>query len=81
MAENKVAQEAINARLQQIQEILKECAAIADQNDIGFNWDGPGYGMGGFYMTKTECEEYEPDFYEDYKTETGGMWRASSQSC
>lgn len=53
-------------------EALKEAQRIADDAGVSFSWDGPTYGMGGYYT---------PNFEEsdNYYEESG--WNASSQSC
>lgn len=65
----KTVQEALNAA----EAALKEAEKLAIANDETFYWDGPTYGMGGyFYPGETT------DNWGDAKTDA---WQASSMSC
>lgn len=64
---------------QKIQELLKEAEAklqeaeqLARETEQGFYWDGPAYGMGGWFDPNVTTNEWGE--------ETDG-WRASSNSC
>lgn len=52
---------------------IHEAETIADENNVSFQWDGPEYGMGGYYEPKyTDSNGY---------TSFGAGWSASSHSC
>ncbi len=80
MTKSEVAK-LIAEKVTQSRAILREAEALADEHGLDFSIDPPAYGMGGWYVPKTEVEEngYNSDFCE--LTETGGYWRASSTSC
>lgn len=51
---------------------LKEATEFAKLHGLEFNWEGPAYGMGGYF---------DPERKEtNYGDESDG-WQASSQSC
>ena len=57
---------------------LNEATAIADEAGVPFGWNGPEYGMGGFYSPKG-WQESQYCSYSDY--EDKGGWNSSSSSC
>lgn len=61
--------------LKQAEAALNEAASIADENGVSFGWDGPAYGMGGYYQPKVDNEDSEEE--EDDWCESSG-WRSSS---
>lgn len=65
----KTVQEAIDAA----EAALKEAEKIAIANDEMFYWDGPTYGMGGYFYPGEST-----DNWGDVKTDA---WQASSMSC
>jgi hypothetical protein len=81
----KEATEAIAIRLEQINTILADCAKIADQNNINFNWDSPD-GRGLHFVPKTQVESSDwydsgcSEYYGDYSA-SQGEWRNSSYGC
>jgi len=52
---------------------LKEAEKIAIANNDSFYWDGPSYGMGGYFYPGTSTDSWG-DTREDY-------WQSSSSSC
>ena len=44
----------IAEKVKQACALLSEAEDIADKAGITFSWDGPGYGMGGYYSPKGE---------------------------
>lgn len=39
----------IAKKLEQVEVLIREAEAIADEYDCEFSFDGPSYGMGGWY--------------------------------
>lgn len=62
----------IGELLQEASRNLDEAARLAEENGESFYWDGPAYGMGGFYRS----EEYNKKW-----DESNHGWMASSESC
>ena len=59
---------------------LVEAARIAEESGTSFYWDGPTYGMGGYY----EPAQKKPDDVDDddwYPSSDEDGWRSSSHSC
>ena len=80
----KEATEAIAIRLEQINTILADCAKIADQNDINFNWHSPD-GRGLHFVPKTQVDPdwHRSDYcsFDEEEARTEGEWRNSSYGC
>ena len=81
----RAASEKIADKLAQVKKLLNEAARIADEADLRFSWEGPVYGVGVSYIPKSEtwqasggCEWVESDPDAEYRSETGGVWRSSS---
>lgn len=51
---------------------LQEAAQLGKEHGVSFYWDGPAYGMGGYFDWNSSNCEYEGD-------EAG--WQSSSSSC
>lgn len=69
-AESKIAD-----LIREADEKIREAEKLADEHGLQFSWDGPSYGMGGWYTPN------HPDWESSncYGEETG--WMASSHSC
>ncbi len=67
--DRKIAQGKVAEKIKEAEAAIKEATEIASAAGIGFNWEGPAYGMGGYFEGRSE-DEWE---------ESG--WSASSQSC
>lgn len=65
------AKKQIQQLIKQAETILTECERIAKKNKVDFRWDGPSYGMGGWYIAGEDDEDWDGS--------TG--WQASSHSC
>jgi hypothetical protein len=69
----------IQLHLSAAEAALAKAAEIAQENGVSFSWEGPSYGMGGYFSPKAwnsssgSCGWTNDD-------EEGG-WKASSQSC
>jgi len=50
----QTAIETIAAKLHMVEELLQDCQIIADEAEVNFEWDGPEYGMGGYYSGKLQ---------------------------
>lgn len=74
--ERKEANAKISKKLAEATALIRECEAIADEFGVEFHWDGPEYGMGGYYTPDFEHSDEESWYNSD---ETG--WQASSHSC
>ena len=74
--EKKEAVAKINELLEKVDALLKEAAEIAYKENVPFSWDGPAYGMGGYYDPIPVEDGEDPDEWE-----SSGGWQASSQSC
>lgn len=79
--EEKIA--ALNKLIEESEKALQEAEAFADEHGLEFSWEGPAYGMGGYYQSKkaylAEYGEDEP-LVNSWGEEQYG-WQASSQSC
>jgi hypothetical protein len=71
---NQEASAEIASKIAQIQLLLNECEALADEHSMSFSFDVAGYGMGGSYSGEANRQ---PDEYGDEAT----GWNASSQNC
>lgn len=51
----KLTQQEANALVadyvKQAEELIAQASAIAEEYDLSFNWEGPGYGMGGWFSS------------------------------
>ena len=72
MAADKEKSAQLSALIKQAEAKLDEAVEFARENGLSFHWNGPAYGMGGYF----DPEETKDEWGED----TGG-WAASSQSC
>lgn len=69
---------------------LEEVTVFAQENKLGFHWDGPTYGMGGYFSPVRDPSEIPPkpeygsdeywDWCDQYDDENQG-WSSSSNSC
>jgi hypothetical protein len=50
----QVALAIIAGKIAQVDELLAECAIVAKEAEVDFSWDGPEYGMGGYYKGKLQ---------------------------
>ena len=73
MLTKQEASERIAILLREASERLDAAAAIARESGVGFSWDGPSRGMGGYFSVR-------PGLASDWEPESDG-WLASSQSC
>lgn len=70
--DKQAAHEKIDALLAEANAKLEEAANVAREAGVSFSWDGPTYGMGGWF---------DPEVTTDaYGDQTEG-WQASSYSC
>ncbi len=76
--EKQIAQAKIAGQIKIAQDALTEAQRIADEAKVSFSWEGPSYGMGGYY-TGDKTERYFEDWQESDADDAG--WSASSQSC
>lgn len=67
----------INAILKEAEAKIAEAEKLADESGEMFHWDGPAYGMGGYYTPETEFESSDGESWSS--SDVG--WAASSQSC
>lgn len=67
----------INEKIEQAQRLIEEAQKIADKAGVGFSWDGPGYGMGGYYTP----EKGPNRWLEEWEESDEGGWASSSTSC
>lgn len=65
----------INLKLAQVDVLIAEAKAIAEEANVTFNLDAGGYGMGGTYVPESQRDEWGMD------DEDSDGWYASSQSC
>ena len=49
LLQQKLALKTISQKLKDLDNIILECEAIADKAGVEFSWEGPVYGMGGYY--------------------------------
>lgn len=68
----KEASAKIASKLRQVDELIAECVAIADETGVTFDVNVGGYGMGGTYDPHDQTDQWGNDNYG---------WHASSQSC
>jgi hypothetical protein len=63
--------------IQKAEKSIKDAEKLALKYKIDFDWNGPSYGMGGYFIGG-EDEEFsrEDELDDDYYG-----WKASSQSC
>lgn len=66
------ANQQIQQLLKHAETILAECEKIATENKVDFRWDGPTYGMGGWFIAG---EDQDDDW------NGSAEWQASSHSC
>jgi hypothetical protein len=78
MMDKQEAQGKVAEQLKIAEAALKEAARVADEAKISFSWEGPSYGMGGYYEGDKESRYFE-DWQESDAEDAG--WSASSQSC
>lgn len=60
----------INQILVEVASLLQKCTVIADANGVDFRYDGPSYGMGGYYThtpKKATKEEKMKEMQEKMK--------------
>lgn len=81
MSERKLTQQEASAQIANLirsaEAKISEAEKIADEYGVSFSWDGPSYGMGGWYTGKSEKPEWADS---DWEASDEG-WSASSQSC
>lgn len=76
----KEALELISQKLAEADKLIAEAEQIAKDNGVEFSWDGPTYGMGGYFG---KASDWESSDWEDSgcSIDVEYEWRASSQSC
>jgi inosine/xanthosine triphosphate pyrophosphatase family protein len=77
--ERKKANEKIERLLKEAENAINEACRLARDHKLTFSWDGPSYGMGGYFdgqAAVTKKGEYGETYDEDFDG-----WNASSQSC
>lgn len=72
------AMKTIAEKIKQAEALIAEAEIIANENGVGFSWDGFAYGMGGSFIPRSD-EDWSSS-YED-KADENGVWRSSSSSC
>ena len=78
MTDKKEAQGKIAEQIKIAQDALAEAQRIANEAKVSFSWEGPSYGMGGYYEGDPE-DRYIQDWQDSDADDAG--WSASSQSC
>ena len=63
----------VDKLLRAAEENLRKATELAATHNYDFHWDGPEYGMGGYFHAGTTTDQWG-----DEKTDS---WLASSQSC
>lgn len=56
---------------------LSMAEAVADKYSLEFYWEGPAYGMGGYYSGKSATTDDD----DGWNSSDEEGWQASSQSC
>ena len=77
MTDKQEAQGKIAEQLKIVRDAFAEAERIADEAGVSFSWDGPSYGMGGYYEGQGERKDETDEEWED----SDAGWSASSQSC
>lgn len=69
---------AVEAELKQLlleaERALQKVEALSDKTGVGFYYDGPAYGMGGYYEPKPESV----DSTEDWDSSDSYGWQSSN---
>ena len=78
MTDKQIAQGKVAEQIKIAQDAIKEAQRIADEAKISFSFEGPAYGMGGYYEGNPE-DRYLEDWQDSDDISAG--WSASSQSC
>ncbi len=76
----EVVQE-IAALVASSQATIREAEVLADKHGVEFYYDGPQYGMGGYYNPRTLDELGNPVLNRWGGSPEGEGWMASSHSC
>ena len=72
------ANELIATKMNQVSALIRECEAIAYENDVSFSMD-VAYGMGGWYNPTPK--EGSEEWTESSSSNGDYGWQSSSQSC
>jgi hypothetical protein len=54
---NEEVKESIERHVRDAKDALDRAVKLADEYGFGFNWEGPGYGMGGWYRPEPVKEK------------------------
>lgn len=75
----KEANKTIADKIEAAESLIRECETIADQHGLEFRWEGPSYGMGGYYIGKDPSKADWSSSTRD--CEGGDGWSSSSSNC